>query len=220
MSKDITSFLKNKQIEYKIVREDEFYDFFSNYEDKLEIGLVDLNREHVFAIHNNSVIGVAVLFKQENSLRVPLNNVVTLSNIMVNKNFKNNGIATKMIDVLLDDIKLNNKVLNRTKADFEGQLYIFDKIKQKADKKNVLFIPHNLTFVYSKIEQSEKHQSLSDKDKIKLMHDISKKMLEHKTFKEWDIQDIDEVNSSFVEALEDVWKDINKPIKKRKIRKP
>ena len=220
MKKNIVDFLKSKKIEYKVVKENEFYDFFNQYEDNLEIGITNTNRDHVFAIYENKVIACATLFNQENSARIPLKNVITLSNIRVNKDFKNKGIASNMIDILLDDIKKQNKILNRTDPDLEGKLYIYNKIKEKSKDKGVLVIPHNLTFIYSKIANSKQHKELSYKDKISLMHNISKKMLEHKTFKEWNITDIEEVNHSFNDALEDVWNDINKPTQKRKIQKP
>jgi hypothetical protein len=204
MDNKIKKFLKNKEISYHLVKESEFYDFFNKYENSLEIGLTDVNRDHVVAIKDHKVIAAATLFNQENSRMKPIKNTITLSNIYTNKNNRNTGIATNIINVLLEEVKKQNKLLKRTSPDFDGKLYIFDKIEKEAAKKNVLVIPHNLDFIYYRLDTRKEYEKYTDKEKIKKMHEISKEMLEHKRFREWGIEDVNEVNGSFIDVLDEI----------------
>ena len=66
---------------------------------------------------------------------MPIANTRTLSNIYVNKEHRNKGISSNMIDLVIQKLKEDGKVLKRTYPDLDGELYIFDKIT-KIIKKN------------------------------------------------------------------------------------
>lgn len=204
MENNIKKFLQSKKFDYKMVKENEFQDFFEKFEDELEIGIISSNRDYIFALDKNKVIGCAILFNQEKSLRMPINNTTTLSNIYVNKDYRNKGISSTMIDMLIKKIKQDNKILKRTEPDLDGKLYIFDKITYKTKENNLLVIPHNLDFIYFEIENNNLYKSFNEEDKIFKMYQLSEKMLKHKTLIEWGIQDISEINYSFIDVLKEV----------------
>ena len=77
MENNIKKFLQNKQFSYKVVAEEEFDSFFQDYEDDLEIGIISTNRDYIFAMDKNKVIGFAILFNQENSVRMPIANTTS-----------------------------------------------------------------------------------------------------------------------------------------------
>ena len=141
MGNNIKKFLQNKQFNYKIVTENEFDSFFQIYENNLEIGIVPTDRDYIFAMDRNKVIGCAILFNQEKSFRMPIANTRTLTNIYVNKEYRNKGISSNMIDLVIKKLKEDNKLLRRTRPDLDGKLYIFDQITKKTKEKNLLVIP-------------------------------------------------------------------------------
>ena len=105
MENNIKKFLQNKQFNYKIVTENEFSSFFKDHEDHLEFGIIPTNRDYIFALDKNKVIGFAILFNQEKSLRMPIANTRTLSNIYVNKEHRNKGISSNIIDLVIKKLK-------------------------------------------------------------------------------------------------------------------
>ena len=139
MENNIKKFLQNKQFNYKIVTENEFSSFFKDHEDHLEIGIIPTNRDYIFALDKNKVIGCAILFNQEKSLRMPIANTRTLSNIYVNKEHRNKGISSNIIDLVIKKLKEDNKLLKRTEPDLDGKLYIYDKITQKTKEGNQIW---------------------------------------------------------------------------------
>lgn len=204
MENNIKKFLQNKQFSYKIVTEEEFYSFFQDHEDDLEIGITPNKRDYIFAIDKNKVIGCAILFNQESSLKMPIANTTTLSNIYVNKEYRNKGISSNMIDLVIQKLKEDGKVLKRTKPDLDGKLYIYDKITQKTKEENLLVIPHNLDFIYYKIGRTNNYKHLNEEERIDKMYDLADKMLQHKTLVDWDIKDISEINLHFIDVLEEI----------------
>jgi len=204
MENNIKKFLQNKQFNYKIVTENEFSSFFKDHEDHLEIGIIPTNRDYIFALDKNKVIGCAILFNQEKSLRMPIANTRTLSNIYVNKEHRNKGISSNIIDLVIKKLKEDNKLLKRTEPDLDGKLYIYDKITQKTKEGNLLVIPHNLDFIYYKIGRTKNYKYLNEEERIDKMYHLAEKMLQHKTLVEWGIKDISEINLHFIDVLEEV----------------
>ena len=150
---DIEKFLDKKTTTYTFVKADELYDFLYEKENLLD-NTIGENRDYIFALKENNIVGYAILFDTENKLYDALKNTYTLSNIAVAKDFRNKGIATGMIDLMLDEVKKSNRILIRTKPDLLGKLYTYNKITNNAKDKNVYFIPHNLSFIYKTIEKS------------------------------------------------------------------
>lgn len=212
MENNIKKFLQNKQFNYKIVTENEFSSFFKDHEDHLEIGIIPTNRDYIFALDKNKVIGCAILFNQEKSLRMPIANTRTLSNIYVNKEHRNKGISSNIIDLVIKKLKEDGKVLKRTEPDLDGKLYIFDQITKKTKEKSLLVIPHNLDFIYYKIGRTNNYKYLNEEERIDKMYDLAEKMLQHKTLVEWDITDISEINLHFIDVLDEII-DKDKPYK-------
>lgn len=204
MENNIKKFLQNKQFSYKVVAEEEFDSFFQDYEDDLEIGIISTNRDYIFAMDKNKVIGFAILFNQENSVRMPIANTTTLSNIYVNKEYRNKGISSNMIDLVIQKLKEDGKVLKRTEPDLDGKLYIFDQITKKTKEENLLVIPHNIDFIYYKIGRTNNYKHLNEEERIDKMYDLAEKMLQHKTLTDYDITDISGINLHFIDVLEEV----------------
>tara|TARA_Y100000034_G_scaffold24190_1_gene28135 strand:+ start:30407 stop:31072 length:666 start_codon:yes stop_codon:yes gene_type:complete len=204
MENNIKKFLQNKQFSYKVVAEEEFDSFFQDYEDDLEIGIISTNRDYIFSMDKNKVIGCAILFNQENSVRMPIANTTTLSNIYVNKEYRNKGISSNMIDLVIQKLKEDGKVLKRTEPDLDGKLYIFDQITKKTKEENLLVIPHNIDFIYYKIGRTNNYKHLNEEERIDKMYDLAEKMLQHKTLTDYDITDISGINLHFIDVLEEV----------------
>ncbi len=204
MENNIKKFLQNKQFSYKIVTEEELYSFFKDHKNDLEIGIALSNRDYIFALDKNKVIGCAILFNQENSLRMPIANTRTLSNIYVNKEYRNKGISSNMIDLVIQKLKEDGKILKRTEPDLDGKLYIFNQITKKTKEKNLLVIPHNIDFIYYKIGRTNNYKHLNEEERIDKMYDLAEKMLQHKTLTDWDITDISGINLHFIDVLEEV----------------
>lgn len=204
MKNNIEKFLHNKQFNYKIVTEKDIYSFFQNHEDHLEIKIIPTNRDYIFALDKNKVIGFAILFNQEKSLRMPIKNARTLSNIYVNKEYRNQGISSSMIDIVINKLKKDNKILKRTEPDLDGKLYIFNKITQKTKEKNLLVIPYNLDFIYFEIERNNNYKNLNEESKIEKMYNLAEQILQHKTLINHNIKDISGINYHFIDVLNEV----------------
>lgn len=106
---EVKSFLKEKsQIKYHIVNEEQYDIFHEKIKKYQERHLYTHDRKFIFAVQNNEVIGLAILLDAEKDIE-PLKNTLMLTNIEVKSNKRNNGIASNLIDIALNEVKKENK---------------------------------------------------------------------------------------------------------------
>jgi hypothetical protein len=133
---------------------------------------------------------------------------------------RNIGIASKMIDLLLEEVKKQNKILLRTAPDDLGKLYIFNQITDKIKKNDIDHIPHNLAIVFSILENKcFCKKKLNNKEKINQMNLLSNESLKHAICKKYNIDTIDKLNLNFMKEIEETFNLLNKNKKKLKIKK-
>lgn len=219
--KEIKSFLKEKsQIKYHIVDEEQYDTFHEKIKKYQERHLYPHDRKFIFAVKNNEVIGLAILLDAEKDIE-PLKNTLMLTNIEVKSNERNNGIASNLINIALNEVKKENKILYRTTPKEDGIKYIYDKITNKVEELNIDCIPHNLTFIYKHLENNifSKKDITENKDKIKILYEVANNMI-----KENNIEKIEDINFHMTEeaekSIENVFSGENNKVSKRKKRKP
>jgi hypothetical protein len=110
-----------------------------------------------------------------------LKGVMTLSNIMVNTGYRNQGIATKMLNEIIHHVKEKNIVLRRTAPESDGFKFIYNKFTDMLNDNEVPFIEFNKSFVYEMLESKGLLKKKQSSEKIKLMNDYVEK-LENSTF--------------------------------------
>lgn len=209
-------------MEIKLVKNEDIHFILRKHECfKETLGYVTHNRDYVMSIDKNKILGFAILFDKENSPMDSLTNVVSLSNIEVDEDYTNRGIATKMLNFIAEHIKENNKILKRTSPTEDGKNYIYNKFTQILKDKNVPYIPDNLDFIYSKLESNYfKNKTLSNEKKIKLLLKVSEDALKGQYCKKHNINSLEKLNSNFLEdGYEAVEKFIQKEKRKNKIRR-
>jgi len=219
--KEIKSFLKEKsQIKYHIVDEEQYDTFHEKIKKYQERHLYPHDRKFIFAVKNNEVIGLAILLDAEKDIE-PLKNTLMLTNIEVKSNERNNGIASNLIDIALNEVKKENKILYRTPPKEDGIKYIFDKITNKVEESSIDCIPYNLTFIYRYLEENifSKKDITENKDKIKILYEVANNMV-----KENNIKKIEDINSYMTEeaekSIENIFSRESNKASKRKKRKP
>lgn len=182
-------------------------DLYKSLYDKINLTnarINDSNRDYVVAILEDKIIGYAVLFDTEKKRWDSLKNVCTFSNIEVSENYRKKGVASNIINLLMDSVKKDNKILMRTTPDLMGKLYTFDKISNIAKIKQVPYIPHNLGFIYISLENSGRFKNKTNSLKMKLFNNVCSKMIEDPIIKEWDINKLDDLNDGFYDVLNNI----------------
>lgn len=189
---DIKKFINKKSLEFKNISGDELEDFLDEYNLLFkESKLVRFNRDFIFATKDNDIVGFAILFRSENSY-TPLENVVSLSNIEVNKDFQNNGIATALFDKVIEFAKNSNKILKRSQPTDDGEAFIQNKFSKTLKEKEISYIPYNLAFLYERLTTNKLLENKSHKEKIKTLHDFEQKILQHPKLIELKVQSLNQ----------------------------
>ena len=141
--------------------------------------------------------------------------------VEVKSNKRNNGIASNLIDIALNEVKKENKILYRTTPKEDGVKYIFDKITNKVEELNIDCIPYNLTFIYKHLENNifSKKDITENKDKMKILYEVANNMI-----KENNIEKIEDIKFYMTEeaekSIENVFSRESNKATKRKKRKP
>jgi GNAT superfamily N-acetyltransferase len=208
---DIVGNLNIKETKFVFVESKYVNDFLRGKEKTINRTFDSDYRNYVFAMKNNKIIGYAILFDNEKKRYNSLSNVFTLSNIEVDNDFRRQGVASGMIDLLINVVKSEGRILKRTTPDVLGKLYIFDKISEVAKHNNVYFIPHNLVFIYEFIEKNGLFKNKNNDSKMKFFNTVCNNMLKHPKIKEWDIDTLDELNGGFHDVIADVISKLKKP---------
>lgn len=162
--------------------------------------LVEHNRDFILAKDNDQVIGFAILFRSEHGM-TPLENVVSLSNIEIHKDYKNKGIATRLFQDVMNYAKSNNKILKRSLPTDEGQNYIEQKFSNLLNENKISYIPHNLAFLYERLSENNFFKNKDNQEKISTLHEFEKKILEHPKLKEFEVKTL---NMNFLNEADEI----------------
>lgn len=173
--------------------------------EELENSIYQDDREFIIAIRNEEIAGLVMFKDRTNASFEPLENVTSLSYVKVANNHKNKGVATMLLGKAIDLIKERKCILRRTEPTVEGSSFIFDKFTKMLKENNIDYIPHNLSFIYSKLEKEKFNSSnLSNSKKIEMMYEISDELMKHPVCKEYNINEYDKINSNFVIEAYDI----------------
>lgn len=203
MTKDLNDFINNKtKIDYDFHKENTVYDdLYSQYEMSYYFKRILSNttdRDFFVAKNENKVVGIAILFKKYQARNNPNEGVVSLTNIEVDPDFKNEGIGTQLLNNVADYCLEHNYILRRTSPTEEGQSFIFNKFGKMLDKKGLSWIPENLGFIYDDLEKNVfDNKTYSAKDKIRLMKDVAQQVCDTDIAKEYDLN-IEKLSSNFL----------------------
>jgi len=162
--------------------------------------LVEHNRDFILAKDNDQVIGFAILFRSEHGM-TPLENVVSLSNIEIHKDYKNKGIATRLFQDVMNYAKSNNKILKRSLPTDEGQNYIEQKFSNLLNENKISYIPHNLAFLYERLSENNFFKNKDNQEKISTLHEFEKNILEHPKLKEFEVKTL---NMNFLNEADEI----------------
>lgn len=200
--------LNQNNIMYSVIQHYDLNDFLNNYTnfENREFIQSESRRYIVATNKNKEIVGYACLVDNEKNNARSINGCLTLSNIEVLEQYRNKGIATNILNIVIDEVKKEGKILRRTAPDLMGKLYIYERIGEICNKKGVDYVPHNLTFIYESLSKNEKFIKLSNEEKIESVNFFANKILEHEKVIEWDIRTIDDINSSFYDIFDDVYK--------------
>lgn len=171
------------------------------------------NRDFMVAIHEYNIIGIGILYNKEKCTREPLENVITLTNIIIDESYKNKGVATAIFNNITDYISVNNKILRRTSPTEDGSNYIFEKFTNILENKKINYIPHNLDFIYEKLERDYfKNKRIDNYKKIDILNNVSKSILKNKKCIEYKVDKVEKLSTNF---LDESYDEIEKYIKNK-----
>lgn len=188
---EIKDFINSKKFSYHLIKEDDYFDFIIEHDIKLDNQkLNDRYRDHVFVKDNETeeVIAYACLMKDYDFPRDGNEDVISMSTIYVNSEYRNQGISKPLIKLSLEHIKNENKIFMRTQPSNDGKKYSFDRISQIADDIGLPVIPHNLSFVYKALEEKKLLTNKSVKEKIELLDEVCNKLLNDFELKKDDLK--------------------------------
>ena len=192
----------------------ELKDFIIEHDIELENqNLSEKHRDHVFVTEGDKVIAYTCLMKDYDFPRDKTSDVITMSTIFVNSNYRNQGISKKLIETSLNHIKDENKILLRTNPSSDGVKYSFDRITQIANNINLSFIPHNLSFVYRTLDNNGFLKNKTIENKLELFTKTCNDLLKHQDLINDNINKIDEIDDYYQTTLNKIIK--NKSLKNR-----
>lgn len=205
--KNIKNFIDNKKVNYVFVEEKDFENFFKEVNRLDWRNIATQNRDYIFAILDKNIVGFSILAKTYNN-NSNFKDVITLSNIEVHKDYRNQGIGTNIINKTLDIVKNSNMILKRSRPEEDGEKYIFNKITNSIKDLNIPCIPYNLDFVFSSLENKVfNNGNFNHHEKIEMMNKVAETMLLnpaiHKYRKLNDISDISLYMFDFAEPAID-----------------
>jgi hypothetical protein len=111
------------------------------------------NRDYIIATIDEEIVGYACLFKQDVSVKLPLINTVTLSNIVVDDNYTNKGIATQMLNEIAISLSMNDKVLRRTDPTTMGKKYTSDKFSKILKNNNINYLTEDTSYIFKILDE-------------------------------------------------------------------
>jgi len=205
VNNNVNDFLKSKNIQYKTIDCSECLKENNDYlYNQQSLPITTESRTNIVALNNDIIVGYITLFHQQLSCRMPIEDALTISNIMIKEKYRNNKIGTTLIDLALNYTKNNNKILMRTEASLLGRLYTLDKISLMAEQKELPFIHHNLSFIYFELSKSLfKDINISQDNKVALVNQIAKDMISHPKLEEWGIDEVRDINYTFSDVMND-----------------
>jgi ribosomal protein S18 acetylase RimI-like enzyme len=206
----INDLLKKKEkvnkIKYHKVESENLNDFMSQYKRFPKREFISNNKTHFLATSDDQVVGYAILVNKSKTKMNNLKDVLMLSNIEVGTDFRNIGIATNLIDMIIKESKEKNKILLRTRPDELGELYVYDQITNKLNSNTVDNIPYNLDFIYYILEREGILTNKSNAEKIQELNSLSLKILNHEVCKQYDIDELEKLNMNFLKEATEVFK--------------
>lgn len=210
--------MKMNEIKYKIIKSNEIDICLREKEQYKKTTSKNDFKTYICAFDKEKIIGYACLehnYDNENSKHIKES--MTLSVIEVHDDYRKNGIATKIIELLINEIKKENKILIRTSPSAQGRAFVFNKISEMCNDEGVCYISHNLKFIYEYFIQNEEYQNIPNIDKKNIVESMAEKMLEHESLKEWFLDSIEDVNDSFYDAFKDLVQMDNKSKNKKRL---
>jgi GNAT superfamily N-acetyltransferase len=197
----IEKFIIGKTITTDLVEGERLDDYL---EDKdlmfSESRLVSNNRDFILAKDNHKIIGFAILFRSKNGM-IPLENVISLSNIEIHEDYKRKGIATRLFQDVMEHVKLENKILKRSQPTDDGQNYIEKKFSNLLQENKIPYIPYNLAFLYERLSENDFLKNKNNQEKISTLHQFEKKVLEHPKLKNLEIKVL---NMNFLKEADEI----------------
>lgn len=178
---EIENFIKSKNFEIHVVKEEDYFDFIIEYDKDLENQVLsDRYRDHVFVLdrEKESIIAYTCLMKDYDFPHDSLDSAMTLSTIYVNSNYRNQGISKQLIESTLEHVKQEEKILKRTKPSTDGKNYSFNRITEVSKKIDLPTIPYNLSFIYEMLSKNNFLKNKSINQKLELFEETSNKLLD------------------------------------------
>lgn len=116
-------------------------------------------RDHIFAIKDNTIVGIVLLQDQEKSKSLKLKNTVTLSNLIVHPDYRQKGISKQLTKFLAHYLNDNNLILRRTDPTNDGKSYLFNNMTSKLKELNVPFVTEESSWIYKEIENKNPNKT-------------------------------------------------------------
>lgn len=224
MKDKLIDYVNNKvNVSYRFVKEDDVDELFSeNHQmsDYFERILAFNNeRDFYIAITDDNIVGIAVLFKKYEARNRPNKDVISMTNIEIDPDFKNQGIGTELFQHVIEHCKEHDYILRRTDPTEEGQAFIHEKFGRMLKEQDVLFIPNNLAFIYDDLETSLfQDNHYSKQEKIELMQEVARQTIEHPVAKEYNLT-VDKLSMNFLNESREVIESMKSAKKKKNNRK-
>lgn len=218
MEKDIKSFLVDKKYSFEFVKHEDIDNYLSDKQTFKAFDSIVMvgDRDVIVAKENNNIVGFASLCRNWEKRFDAIDDVLTLTNIEVKKENRNNGISKILLAKVADHVKENNLILRRTEPTEDGALYIKDSFSRLLKEKDVLTIPNNLYFIYYKLNNDIFSSNDSINDKVKLMNDVAKETIKTDLCKKYDIDNIEKLNSNFIEPAYEIIDKMKNDLRKQK----
>lgn len=204
---EIKNFINQKRLKYNLVKEEDYFDFIMEHYIKLDKQSVsDRFRDHVFVTDGDQAIAYTCLMKDYDFPRDKISDVITMSTIYVNSDYRNQGISKKLIEDSLNHIKNENKILLRTKPSTDGENYSYDRITKVAQKINLPTISHNLAFIYKALDKNGFLKNKSINSKMDLFQQTCHDLLQHTDSIKKEIKNVSDINDSLENTLNKILK--------------
>ena len=185
---NIKNFINKKSLKIETVSGESLNDFLEKHNLLFKKSLlINTNRDFIFAIDEKDIVGFAILFRSDCSF-TPLENVISLSNIEVNKNYKNKGIGSYLFEKVIEIIEKEKKILKRTLPTPEGETFIEEKFSRMLKEKKINYIPYNLSFLYERLSTNGFFTDKTNNQKISTMHLFEQEILKTPNLQEKEIK--------------------------------
>lgn len=166
ITNNLTSFLKHKSSELKrdfelaLFSGKEAFNYLDKYgNDFSHKYSLAPERDHIFAIKDNQIVGIALLQDQEKSKKLQIKDTVTLSNLIVHPEYLQQGISKLLINHLVNYLKENNLILRRTDPTKEGKEYLFDNLTAKLKELDIPFVTEESSWIYKEFQTQNPNKS-------------------------------------------------------------